>query len=157
MRKARLATNILPKAKQRLLIDGLSGADILYITRDVISMAVGVIELEDQTKVPGGRTRATEFTVTLQLANDEDRKAFFRWRRECIDIEGRGISPNYKRNGTVIFLRLHQGDNPVRVRLIGLWPSEMKIPDYDMNADEGDGDCRLEITLQCDDIDPEEE
>lgn len=155
MKKAVLEGNIFPKAKQRLLIDGLSESEVLWITRDTIEASVGVIELEDQTKVPGGRTRSGEFTVTLQLANDTDRQAFFRWKRQCQDINGRGISPDYKRNGTITYLRLHQGDRPFRVRLIGIWPSSVKLPDYDMNGDDGDGDCRLEVTIQFDDVQEE--
>ncbi len=41
-------------------------------------MSIGVIELPDQTRVPGGRVRAGEFTVTLQFALDHDREAYLK-------------------------------------------------------------------------------
>lgn len=71
MRKATLEGNIILKAKGRILVDGYQAADIMAITRDVIAHTVGVIELPDQTKVPGGRRRAGEFTVTIQFARDK--------------------------------------------------------------------------------------
>jgi hypothetical protein len=175
MRKATLEGNILPKAKQRFLVDGMVGADIQYLTRDVLEMTVGVIELPDQTKVPGGRRRAGEFTLTLQFAGDEDRNAYLEWFEQCIDKGGtvgnntetansiQGIHPDYKRNATIIFLRLYQGkpsfvqhsnqeQKPVTARVFGCWPSSVKVPDYDMNGDEGDGDCTMEITINYDDV-----
>lgn len=173
MRKAVLEGNILPKAKQRLLIDGFPSSDIIYISRDVIEMSIGVIELPDQTKVPGGRKRAGEFTTQLQFARDNDRNAYLKWFNQCIDQGGRiagkdngdivGIDANYKKSGTIIYYRLWTGSasagnlsgsksSPVRARIYGLWPSSLKLPDYDMNSDESDGDCQLEVTLQFDDV-----
>lgn len=175
MRKATLEGNILPKAKQRFLVDGLQGADIQYLTRDVVEMAVGVIELPDQTKVPGGRRRAGEFTLSLQFARDEDREQYIQWFEGCVDKGGttgntlatantiHGISPDYKRNATIIYLRLFKGKptyvqhsttdrQPVRARVFGCWPSAIQLPDYDMNGDESDGDCTMEVTIQFDDV-----
>lgn len=130
-------------------------------------MSIGVIELPDQTRVPGGRVRAGEFTVTLQFARDHDREAYLKWFEMCKDAgtDTAGIDPTYKRNGYMTYLRLftgspgtyasgHQAD-PVKVELIGCWPSSMKLPDYDINSDESDGDCTLEVTLNFDDINVE--
>lgn len=58
MRKRVLEQNILPTAKQRIVVQGLAAADILLISRDPIDMKLGVIALPDQTRVPGGRRRA---------------------------------------------------------------------------------------------------
>ena len=169
MRKAVLEGNILPKAKQRFLVDGYTGADIIYLTRDVIEMAVGVIELADQTRVPGGRIRAGDFTVTLQFARNPDREAYLDWFEKCVDYPGtgdigggNGISSTYKRNATIIYYRLFKGSNegypsgsdspPVVARLYGCWPSSVKVPDYDINSDDGEADCSLEVTINFDDI-----
>lgn len=161
MKKAVLEGNILPKAKQRLLFEGFPSAEIHYITRDVVPVEVGVITLPDQTQVPGGRVRAGEFGVTLQMARNEDRNRFIEWFEMCIDDgRERGIDATYKRNGTIIYLRLFRGSAgnfnsgsdlpPVRARLFGCWPSKYELPDYDMNADNGDGDCMLKLTLKYD-------
>ena len=175
MRKATLEGNILPKAKQRFLVDGMAGTDIQYLTRDVMEMTIGVIDLPDQTKVPGGRRRAGEFTLTLQFARDSDREAYLKWFDQCLDKGGtvgnstetansiQGIHPDYKRNATIIYLRLYQGkpsfvqhstseQTPVTARVFGCWPSSIKVPDYDMNSDEGDGDCTMEVTINYDDV-----
>lgn len=162
MQKATLEGNILPKAKQKFLVDGFTDADIIYISRDVIQHTVGVIELPDQTRVPGGRRRAGEFTTTLQFARDTDRETFVKWSEMCIDRGERGVDPTYKRNATIIYERLFQGSPdtyntgsnvpPVRARIYGVWPSQFTLPDHDINADEGDGDCMLEITLNYDDV-----
>lgn len=175
MRKATLEGNILPKAKQRFLVDGMAGTDIQYLTRDVMEMTIGVIDLPDQTKVPGGRRRAGEFTLTLQFARNADREAYLKWFDQCLDKGGtvgnstetansiQGIHPDYKRNATIIYLRLYQGkpsfvqhstseQTPVTARVFGCWPSSIKVPDYDMNSDEGDGDCTMEVTINYDDV-----
>lgn len=165
MRKAELEGNILPKAKQRFLVDGMAGADIILLTRDVIEVAVGVIELPDQTRVPGGRKRAGEFNITLQFARDRDRNAYIDWHELCVDRGDRGIDPTYKRNATIIYMRLFQGSPgtfnsgsdvpPVRARLFGCWPSSYSLPDFDINSDEGDGDSNLEITMNFDNVELE--
>ena len=77
----------------------------------------------------------------------------------------RGIDPTYKRNCTIIMMRLFQGSPgtyntgsdvpPVRIRLFGCWVSRMTIGDMDINADEGDGDIISEITMQFDDCEME--
>jgi hypothetical protein len=163
VRKNVLEQNITPKAKQRLIIRDLP-TTIIHLTRDPIEMGVGVIELPDQTRVPGGRVRSGEFPVSLQFARDIDRNAYYQWFLMCKDSGGpRGISPGYKKDGTIIFYRLFQGTPgnsnagsnapPVRANLLGLWPSQMTIPDADIGADEGeDGDLTLEVTLQYDDV-----
>lgn len=163
MKKAALEGNILPKAKQRFYVDGFPGTDILYLTRDVIEMTIGVIELPDQTRVPGGRKRAGEFTLTLQFARNVDRETYVEWFNMCVDDGGaRGIDPTYKRNATIIYMRLFNGSPgnynsgsalpPVQARLFGCFPSSLKLPDYDMNSDESDGDCTLEVTINFDDV-----
>ncbi len=80
----------------------------------------------------------------------------------CQD-EGRGgVDPTYKRNGTIIYERLFQGSPGtynsgsnlpnVTAQIIGVWPSTMNLPDYDISADEGDdGSLSLEMTLNFDD------
>lgn len=169
MRKATLEGNIILKAKGRIHVDGYNSADIMAITRDVIAHTVGVIELPDQTKVPGGRRRAGEFTVTVQFARDQDRTLFMDWAAKCIDggTESNGISPDYKRDMTIIYCRLLSKtgrasnntngnllDN-IRARVIGCWVSSYNLPDFDMNSDEGDGDSTMECTIQYDDVIPD--
>lgn len=165
MRKQKLEQNILPKAKQRFLVQGYPDAEILSISRDVITSEIGVIELPDQTRVPGGRRRAGDFTINVQFGRDEDRELFSNWYNLCMDQESGdniGVNPAYKRNATLIYLRLFSQDpgeydsgrnlDPVIVSLTGCWPSSLNFPDYDMTSDEGDGYSQLELTINYDDV-----
>jgi len=169
MRKSVLEGNILPKAKQRIIIDGYADYEIMPLTRDVLNHEIGVIELPDQTKVPGGRRRAGEFNVTIQFGRDRDRLLFMDWAGKCIDVSqgsNTGISRDYKKDLTLVYLRLLNSsrgtsDNngnadltPVKVRVIGAWVSAYELPDYDMNSDEGDGFSSCQVTIQYDDVIP---
>lgn len=163
MQKNTLEKNILPKAKQRLLVTGLPES-IIHLTRDPIPMEVGVINLADQTRVPGGRKRAGDFPVEIQFARNEDRQAYRDWFNMGVDASGdRGINPRYKRDATIIFFRLFRGSPgvmdsgsdlpPVRARLLGVWCSKLELPGLDVKADNGDdGDTILKATLNYDDI-----
>jgi len=162
MRKSVLEQNTVLKAKQRFLVDGLIGTDIVLLTRDPLEVAVGVIELPDQTRVPGGVRRAGEFGITLQFGRNTDRETFVRWANMCVDRGERGLDPSYKRSGTIIYYRVFQGSPgtydsgtdlpPVRARIFGLWPQSYNLPDFDLSADEGaDASCVMEITMSFDD------
>lgn len=160
LRKAVLEGNDTLKANQRFLVDGLVASNILYLTRDPLEISIGVVELPDQTRIPGGRKRAGEFGLTLQFARDQDREEYNRWFEACTDFEEFGVHPEYKRDATIIYYRLFQGRpnradtgteaRPVQARVYGVWVSQLNFPDYDMNADEGDGSCILEVTMQFD-------
>lgn len=163
MRKAKLEGNILPKAKQRFLVDGLPET-MIHLTRGELPIELGVINLKDQTRVPGGRKRSGEFEVEIQMARDIDRNTYVDWLDASVDQEGdSGIEPTYKRDATIIFLRLYRGSPgardtgsdlpPVRVRLIGVWCSKLTLPSGDINNDNGDdADSIMKCTLQYDDI-----
>lgn len=168
IRKGVLEGNTVLKAKQRFLVDGMVGTDIILLTRDPLEVAIGVIELPDQTRVPGGVRRAGEFGLTLQFGRNSDRETFVRWHNMCIDQGERGIDPTYKRSGTIIYYRVFQGSPgthdsgtdlpPVRARLFGLWPQSYNLPDMDLSADEGeDGSCVMEITMSFDDAEMEQQ
>lgn len=162
MQKNVLEQNDTIKAKQLFLVEGMVDAEIILLTRDPLEVSIGVIELKDQTRIPGGRRRSGEFGVTLQFGRNQDREVFREWFEMCQDEGERGVNPTYKRNGTILYERLFRGSPgtynsgsnvpPVRARLIGLWPSQMNLPDYDISGDEGeDGSLTLELTLQFDD------
>ncbi len=154
MRKRVLEQNILPTAKQRIVVQGLAAADILLISRDPIDMKLGVIALPDQTRVPGGRRRAGDFKVTMQFADDSDRNAFNEWFKQCVD-DGtpNGIDANYKKDATMTYLRLYSGKQAVTVSLFGCWPSSANLPNYGMDDDDGaNGDTKLEVTVNFDDV-----
>lgn len=169
MQKSTLQKNILPKAKQRLIVDDMPEPDkIIHLSRDPIMMEIGVINLADQTRVPGGRKRAGDFTVEVQFASDRDRKAYIQWFEMCVDREGdAGVNPKYRRDATIVYFRLFRGNPgtsdsgsdllPVRARLEGCWPSKIELPGLDIKADNGDeGDCTLKITLNYDNCKVEE-
>ena len=164
IRKAILEQNTALKSKQRFLVDGLVSADIVLLSRDPLEMSIGVIELPDQTRVPGGVRRAGEFGLTLQFGRNSDREVFRRWHMMCVDQGERGIDPTYKRSGTIVYYRVFQGSPgtfnsgsdlpPIRARLFGLWPQTINLPDMDLTADEGeDGSCVMEVTMSFDDAD----
>lgn len=164
MLKNALEKNILPKAKQRLIVSGLPETSVIHLTRDPISAELGVINLADQTRVPGGRIRAGEFTVTIQFGRNEDRNAYREWHNQSKDRPGdQGINPAYKRDATIVYYRLFRGSAgvfdsgsdlpPVRVRLKGCWCSKLELPALDVKADSGDeGDTILTATIQFDDV-----
>jgi hypothetical protein len=164
MQKNTLEKNILPKAKQRFLVSGLPEGQIIHLSRDPISMEFGVINLADQTRVPGGRVRAGEFTVQLQFGRDQDRNAYSEWWEQARDREGdKGINPAYKRDATIIYYRLFRGNAgvfdsgsdlpPVRAKLEGCWCSKLDLPSLDIKADSGDeGDTILIATIQFDNV-----
>lgn len=169
MRKAVLEGNILPKSKGRVLIDGYTSAEIITLSRDVINYQLGVIELPDQTRVPGGRRRSGEFTMTLQFGRDYDRLTIMDWASKCTDggTVNSGIASDYKRDMTLIYCRLIDSNDTkdqtngnttvsnVKARVIGCWVSQYSFPDYDITADEGDGHSVLEVTIQYDDVIPD--
>jgi hypothetical protein len=148
------------RAKQRFLVNGMVGPDILYLTRDPLEITLGVIELPDQTRIPGGRQRAGDFGITLQFGSQTDRETYIDWFEMCVDRGENGIDPTYKRDGTIVYYRLFSGDSgvyangtnlpPVKASIFGMWPSRYTLPDYDMNSDEGDGSCILEMTINFD-------
>ena len=154
MRKRVLEQNILPTAKQRIVVQGLAAADILLISRDPIDMKLGIISLPDQTRVPGGRRRAGDFKVTMQFAHDPDRNAFNEWFKQCVDAgTPAGIDPNYKKDATLTYLRLYSGKQAVTVSLFGCWLSSANLPNYGMDDDDGaNGDTKLEMTINFDDL-----
>ncbi len=169
MRKAVLEGNILPKSKQRIIIDNYASAEVIALTRDPIDYAVGVIELPDQTRVPGGRRRSGEFGMTLQFGRDADRLMIMDWASKCTDAGkvDSGIASDYKKDMTIIYCRLIDSNdttNPtngnttlsnVKARILGCWVNRFAFPDYDINADEGDGHSVLEVTIQYDDAIPD--
>jgi hypothetical protein len=162
MQKASLQPNILPKAKNRFAPQDLP-ATLIHLTRDPIPMEVGVINLADQTRVPGGRKRSGDFTVEIQFARDEDRLAYYNWFKMAIDVPGEnGINPSYKRSAKLTYYRLFTGTGgtfdassdlkPVKVSLTGCWVSKMELPGGDIEADNGnDGDTKVKITINFDD------
>ncbi|MBW4514550.1 MAG: hypothetical protein KME11_04935 [Timaviella obliquedivisa GSE-PSE-MK23-08B] len=160
MQKGTLEHNILPKAKQRMVVAGLPEAtltgSLLPLTRDAISMEIGVINLADQSRVPGGRVRAGDYALECQFARATDRDTYITWFNQCKDgAKNDGVDPDYKRNVTIHYERLHEGTgtNEIKLMLKGCFPSKIEFPAYDMNADNGDeGDTKLKITVNYDDI-----
>ncbi len=78
MRKSTLEPNAFLQAKQRLMIEGLPEAGRV-ITRDTISLEVGVIERPDKTVIPAGRIQSGEFNVKLDFGDDILRQEWIAW------------------------------------------------------------------------------
>lgn len=175
MRKASLSPNPFLQGKQRFIVEGLPECSRL-ITRDTISVELGVIERPDKTVVPAGRIATGEFNVTLDFADDLARQAYISWFNMCKDkvasasaatVEAGGtvqtststgsvpgIDPNYKKTATVIYHRLYQDpggqQQPLKVRVYGCWPKSMTLPDLDIDGEE----CStLEVAISYDDVD----
>ena len=108
MQKATLQPNILPTAKFRFLVQDLPQS-VITMTRGELVSETGVINLQDQTRAAGGRQRAGDFEVEIQLGNPTDYGAYVEWHRQSIDRIGKGIDPRYKRSATAKFLRLFEG------------------------------------------------
>lgn len=163
MQKSTLEQNILRKAKQRFIVQNLP--EVVVLQRGSLDVGVGAIELPDGTKVSGGRVEPGEFTVTLQFADDLARGAYIGWFKQAVDVNGQqGVNPNYKRNGSIRFLRAigpNQQVNvspaygkmnapEVTVMVYGLWCMKYTVPEADIDATDGDGDTTIECTLSYD-------
>lgn len=162
MQKATLQPNFLPTAKFRFLVQDLPQS-VITMTRGELVSEMGVINLQDQTRASGGRQRAGDFEVEIQLGNPTDYRAYAEWHKQSIDRIGRGIDPRYKRSATAKFLRLFEGTGgqydassdlqPLTIRLTGCWCSKLTYPKNDINADSGDsGDTILKATINYDSL-----
>jgi hypothetical protein len=149
MQKQTMEGNILPKAKQRFQVDNLGETSMQITKRGELDVEVGVIKLADETQVPGGRVRAGSFETEFQFGDPAVANQFWKWFKMAIDSgSGKGINPTYKRNATIMYLRLFDGNSdtynsgtelpPVVVQVEGCWCSKMTFPEYDMKADDGD-------------------
>ena len=156
-----LEANILPKGNQTLVVPQMP-APLRLVSRGEITDEIGVIETKDKRKLPGGRTNPGEFEAQVQLGDDEMRDAVLRWYEMCKD-RGRGVNPNYKRDGILTYSRLFEGSpasefagagrrgQAFKRKILGLWPSKVVYPEFDMEGGhEGDADTYLNITLQYD-------
>lgn len=157
-----LEGNTFIKINQELIIQGLPGP-VMVLSRDAITVEMNKVDLADKTQVPGGRNNAGEFNATIQLADDSTREGFLEWYRGSQD-SGRGISPNYKRDGMIRYRRLFEGTpaaeyqgagkagRPFILKMKGLWVRSMEFPEFDMSGgDEGDSDAALQVTICFDD------
>lgn len=151
MRKAVLSPNPFPQAKQRFIVDGLLESSHVA-TRDTIEIAIETADRPDGTKVPIGRTNPGEFKISIDLADDAVRRDYEGWADDCIDRGSRytygdanaaggaieGISPNYKRDATLVYYRLYRSDQadqqPLKYRLIGCFVTSRTLPDYQMDG-----------------------
>jgi len=159
--KAVLQGNDFLKINQELTVSNLGVLRVL--TRDAITVEQSKVDLADKTQVPGGRNAAGEFNITLQLADDPMRAKFLEWYEQSID-QGRGISPNYKKDGLIRYKRLYRSNpaadmmnvgtagEPFEIKLIGLWVRSLEFPDYDLSGgDEGDASSVLTCVMCFDD------
>ena len=165
MQKGTLQSNILKKAKQRFIVSGLPAVTVL--TRATLFDEIGIITLPDGTHVAGMDNSGGDFTVTLQFGDDIARNTYLLWFEQAIDKQGReGISPDYKRDAEIVFLRSHRrrnrlgrslsdapAANQVIAHISGVWCQKYVIPDADIDAADGDGFSIMECTLSYDDID----
>jgi hypothetical protein len=145
MRKAVLSVNPFPQAKQRFLVDGLDESTHV-VTRDTIEIAIETADRPDGTKIPIGRTNPGEFKISIDLAEDGVRRQYEQWADSCIDQGSRygygdtglGISPDYKKNATIIYHRLFASNDPdmqpLSYRLIGCFITSRTLPDYQMDG-----------------------
>jgi len=158
--KGVLTPNIFSKGNQALVLSGVESriGDIIIVTRDAIAVEMGVIELADKTKVPGGRTNAGEFTMTVQLANDRLRGMFQNWYQSGINRPSR-TATEFKKDGHITYFRHNTDATAVYggsaadldIYLKGMFCSKLEYPDFDLaGGDEGDADSMLTVTVQYD-------
>jgi hypothetical protein len=156
--KGVLVQNIFTKGNQLLQISNSKIGDIIVLTRDAIALEMGVIELADRTKVPGGRTYAGEFTATVQLGNNQVRNFFETWYEDSINTPKRDAK-EFKREGFIKYVRHNLdsstaqggGDKDLGIYLKGIFCSKIEYPEFDMSGgDEGDADATLNVTIQYD-------
>lgn len=84
MRKGTLNPNALPTAKQDFQVEGWPWANRI-LTRDAITAEVTSNERPDKTLVPVGRHETGEFNITLEAADNDSRKGYWKWHQMAID------------------------------------------------------------------------
>jgi hypothetical protein len=155
--KGVLVQNVFTKGNQQLIIAN-SKLEILVLTRDAIALEMGVIELADRTKIPGGRTYAGEFTSTIQLGNNALRDYFETWYEQSINTPKRDAK-DFKRDGELVYIRHNldatgtEGGSAANLPILlkGMFVSKLEYPEFDMaGGDEGDADATLNVTFQYD-------
>lgn len=160
--KGVLEGNIFHANNQTLTIQGIP-SPVKLIQRDAITVEQEVIELPDKRQVPSGRNNFGDFNAQIQLADDATREAILAWEDLCKD-RGNGISPSYKRDGILTYVRLFQGSpgtefagagsagDPFKVRIIGMWIKSVEYPEFTM---EGQDHSVLTVGFCYDDVEPE--
>ena len=158
--KSVLEGNIFRKSQVELLIDGLETAGIITTSIADITGEMDVITLPDNTQVPTGIDKPGEFEVEIQLAHRESLNALLTWAYQARDRSTNGVSPEYKRNGTIIYHRLFSGGGQTaagralaneRFRVTGLWVKSYNAPGGEMDSTE---DAVMQLTLCYDSITP---
>lgn len=161
--KGVLEGNAFTNTNQTLVIQGID-RPLILTQRDAITMEMAMIETPDKRQLPSGRNNAGEFNAQFALSDDEPRAAMMEWYRMCMDF-GRGVNPNYKRNGILTYNRLFQGSpaadfagagrmgQPFKLKLIGLWVRSLEFGEFDMSSD---GELSTSTAIFCfDDVEPD--
>lgn len=148
-----LEGNVLRKSQGELKIEGFETANIIHITFGDLTSEQESIELPDGTLVPTGIEKPGEFEVEIQLAHEESLNSYLRWAMEARDRSTSGVSPQYKRNGTIEYHRLFSGGGSSaagramkneRNRVTGMWVKSFTLPGAEMDSTE---DNRMSLTI----------
>jgi hypothetical protein len=133
--------------KYQLTLIGLTTLTLTPIEVSGMEVEVGVIDLPDRTKVSGGQSSSTEFTMTIPMHHSSEIGAMEVWFQEGQDP----VVATYKKAGTLTFQSI-TGENEKSWTLIGAWCSKRKLPDLSM---EDDGEMAVaEYTICVDEVLP---
>lgn len=158
--KSVLEGNIFRKSQVELLIDGYGTAGIITTSIGDITSENGLITLADNTQVPTGVEKPGEFDVEFQLAHQESLNNLIAWVYQARDLSNSGLSPEYKRNGTIIYHRLFSGGGQTvagralkneEFTVRGLWARSYDLPGGEMDSEE---DQIMKMTICYDSITP---
>jgi len=143
--KQTLKPDHIPVNKYKMLIAGVLALTFTKVSG--IEYTLGVADLPDRTRSPGGNANATEFTVEQPLHHLAEVAAMELWFEGCQDP----ISSTAKKAVTLI-MTSGTGARIKTYTMTGVWPSARKTPDLDY-ANDGDM-AVIEWTFQADDMLP---
>lgn len=140
--KGRIDPDHIPVNKYELAMVGLVSAPT-FVEVSGLEQEIGVIDLPDRTRAPGGQVSASEITVKVPAHHSADVNAMDLWWDECQDP----ITATAKKAGT---LTHSSGTGSIQriYALTGAWVSKRKLADLNM-ADDG-AMAVVEYTIQID-------
>lgn len=127
--KGSIQPNHIPVNKFEVLVVGLP--PLTVTNSSGLEEELQVVELPDNTKVSGGRTGPSEFTITIPLHHTIEVAAMELWFRESQDP----VTPTYKKAGSLIMTSIGLA-GPTRIyNMIGMFPMKRKLSEGEMKND----------------------
>jgi len=117
----------MPVNKGKLFIVGLP--EITFTTIGGFTLATTKVELPDATMVSGGKRGPFEIPVTVPTHHLVEIAAMDLWVEQ-----GKNAISGYKKAGSLVMTSA-SGEIIKTYSVLGVWPSDLTVPDQDMGND----------------------